>query len=40
MSYRHSVDLAITADRELTPDVQTIADRFAVELDELVAMCG
>ncbi len=40
MSYRDSIDIAITADRELTPDVQAIAERFGAELAELVALCS
>ena len=40
MSYRDSIDIAIRADRELTPDVQAIAERFWAELDELVALCS
>ena len=37
LSYRDSIDFAITADRELTPDVQSIADQMPVELSELAA---
>ncbi len=37
MSYRDSVDIGITADREQTPDVQSIADGMEVELSALVA---
>jgi len=37
MSYRDSVDIGITADREQTPDVQTIADGIVRELAVLVA---
>ncbi len=37
MSYRDSVDIGITADREQTPDVQTIADGMVEELSALVA---
>ena len=40
MSYKDSVDIGITADREQTPDVQTIADGMAVELETLVAACA
>ena len=40
MSYRDSIDIAITADRELTPEVQEIAERFGSELRELTALCG
>ena len=37
MSYRDSVDIGITADREQTPDVQTIVDGMRAELDAIVA---
>jgi WS/DGAT/MGAT family acyltransferase len=37
MSYRDSVDIGITADREQTPDVQTIVDGMRADLDALVA---
>jgi diacylglycerol O-acyltransferase / wax synthase len=37
MSYKDSVDIGITADREQTPDVQTIADGMRDELETLVA---
>ena len=37
MSYRDSVDIGITADREQTPDVQSIADGMEEELAALVA---
>ena len=37
MSYRDSVDIGITADREQTPDVQSIADGMVEELSALVA---
>jgi len=40
MSHRDSIDIAITADRELTPDVQAIAERFGDELDKLLALCA
>src|SRR6185503_6079282 len=40
MSYRESIDIAITADRELTPDVQAIAERFGDELAKLLALCA
>jgi WS/DGAT/MGAT family acyltransferase len=36
MSYKRCVDIGITADREQTPDVQTIADGMATELQALV----
>jgi WS/DGAT/MGAT family acyltransferase len=36
MSYKRCVDIGITADREQTPDVQTIADGMAAELQALV----
>ena len=32
MSYRHSVDIGITADREQTPEVQEIVDHMHREL--------
>jgi len=37
MSYRDSVDIGITADREMTPDVQSIADGMGRELEVLLA---
>jgi hypothetical protein len=37
MSYKGSVDIGITADREQTPDVQTIVDGMRAELEALVA---
>ena len=37
MSYRDSVDIGITADRQQTPDVQTIADGMVEELSALEA---
>ncbi len=40
MSYRDSIDIGITADREQTPDVQTIVDGMREELAALVALCG
>ncbi|MGB0121268.1 MAG: wax ester/triacylglycerol synthase family O-acyltransferase [Solirubrobacterales bacterium] len=36
MSYRDSIDIGITADREMTPDVQSIADGMVAELEILV----
>jgi WS/DGAT/MGAT family acyltransferase len=39
MSYRDSVDIGITADREQTPDVQTIVDGMREDLAALVALC-
>jgi diacylglycerol O-acyltransferase / wax synthase len=40
MSYRDSIDIGITADREQTPDVQTMVDGMRVELAALVARSG
>jgi hypothetical protein len=40
MSYRNSIDIGITADRELTPDVQTIVEGMRSDLAEMVALCG
>ncbi len=40
MSYRDSIDIGITADREQTPDVQTIVDGMRDELAILLALCG
>ena len=40
MSYRDSIDIGITADREQTPDVQTIVEGMREELAALVALCG
>jgi WS/DGAT/MGAT family acyltransferase len=40
MSYRDSIDIGITADREQTPDVQTIVEGMGAELAGLLAMCG
>jgi hypothetical protein len=37
MSYRDSIDIGITADREQTPDVQVIADGMAAALADLLA---
>jgi hypothetical protein len=39
MSYRDSIDIGITADREQTPDVQTIVERMGKELTGLLALC-
>ena len=40
MSYRDSIDVGITGDREQTPDVQTIVDGMRDELVALVGLCG
>ncbi|MDQ5893805.1 MAG: diacylglycerol O-acyltransferase / wax synthase [Actinomycetota bacterium] len=37
MSYRDSIDIGITADREQTPEVQTLVDGMQSELDLLLA---
>ncbi len=37
MSYRNSIDIGITADREQTPEVQTLIDGMQSELDLLLA---
>jgi len=37
MSYKGSVDIGITADREQTPDVQTIVEGMRADLEALVA---
>lgn len=37
MSYRDSIDIGITADREQTPDVQTLVDGMQSELELLLA---
>jgi hypothetical protein len=40
MSYKDSIDIGITADREQTPDVQTMVDGMRDELDALLALCA
>ena len=40
MSYKGSIDIGITADREQTPDVQEIADGMASALADLSAACA
>ncbi len=40
MSYRDSIDIGITADREQTPDVQSIVDGMRRELAALVEISG
>lgn len=37
MSYRNSIDIGITADREQTPEVQTLVDGMQSELELLLA---
>ena len=37
MSYRDSVDIGVTADREQTPEVQTLVDNMRAELADLLA---
>jgi WS/DGAT/MGAT family acyltransferase len=39
MSYKDSIDIGITADREQTPDVQTMVDGMRDELAALLALC-
>jgi WS/DGAT/MGAT family acyltransferase len=39
MSYRDSIDIGITADREQTPDVQSIVEAMGDELAALVGRC-
>jgi hypothetical protein len=39
MSYRDSIDIGITADREQTPDVQSIVDGMRDDLAALVRLC-
>ena len=39
MSYKDSIDIGITADREQTPDVQTIVDGMRDDLAALVRFC-
>jgi WS/DGAT/MGAT family acyltransferase len=39
MSYRDAIDIGITADREQTPDVQSMIDALQAELDALLALC-
>jgi hypothetical protein len=39
MSYRHSIDIGITADREQTPDVQSIVEAMRDDLAALVRLC-
>ncbi|HEX4106951.1 MAG TPA: wax ester/triacylglycerol synthase family O-acyltransferase [Solirubrobacteraceae bacterium] len=40
MSYREAIDVGITADREQTPDVQSIVEGMAGELADLLALVG
>ncbi|HYF27263.1 MAG TPA: wax ester/triacylglycerol synthase family O-acyltransferase [Baekduia sp.] len=40
MSYRDAIDVGITADREQTPDVQTLVEGMRAELDALGAATG
>ena len=39
MSYRDAIDIGITADREQTPNVQTIVEGMRDELAALVELC-